>query len=118
MPTSPLLDAPLPQHLQALELANHTRLAHAAYRHELHELDPRAGRERVAELLDSGEIPDDLRTLPIAKLLTYIQRCGSTAARRLLGQAGWHVPISEGTTLGALTERQRHALANALQDRP
>ena len=48
--------------------------------------------------------------MTIGDLLTSQRRWGATRCRRLL-QA---VPISESKTVGAMTERQRHALAAML----
>ncbi len=95
--------APAPQHLQALGRANAVRLARA-------ELKRRIATGEVS----AGEVilgcPWEARSMTVADLLASQRRWGTTRCRRLLAQ----VPVSETKQVGALTERQRLALAALL----
>ncbi len=99
--TAPMSRAP--QHLQALERANAVRLARADLKRRI-----ASGDTTAAEvILDS---PWEVASMTIGDLLTSQRRWGTTRCKRLL-QA---VPISESKQVGAMTERQRHALAAML----
>ncbi len=95
--------APAPQHLQALGRANAVRLARA-------ELKRRIATGEVS----AGEVilgcPWEARSMTVADLLASQRRWGTTRCRRVLAQ----VPVSETKQVGALTERQRLALAALL----
>jgi hypothetical protein len=97
------MTTPGPQHLRALGRANEVRLARA----EL--------KRRVATgELSAGEVvldpPWEARSMAVADLLMTQRRWGITRCRRVLAQ----VPVSETKQIGALTERQRLALAALL----
>ena len=95
--------SPAPQHLQALERANAVRLARADLKRRI-----ATGDTTAAEVILSS--PWEVESMTIGDLLTSQRRWGATRCRRLL-QA---VPISESKTVGAMTERQRQALAAML----
>jgi hypothetical protein len=97
--------APAPQHMQALQRANEVRLARA-------ELKRRVAAGEVSAAEGILECPWEAESMPVADLLTSQRRWGTTRCRRLL--AG--VPITETKAIGALTERQRLALAEVLQE--
>jgi hypothetical protein len=97
--------APAPQHLRALERANAVRLARAELKRRI-----ASGDTTAAEVI--LDVPWEVDSMTIGDLLTSQRRWGATRCRRLL-QA---VPISESKTIGALTERQRHALAALLRE--
>ena len=95
--------APAPQHLRALNRANEVRLARA-------ELKRRVATGEIT----AGEIilqaPWEARSMSVADLLMSQRRWGHQRCRRLLAQ----IPVSETKTVGSLTDRQRHALADLL----
>lgn len=97
--------APAPQHLRALERANAVRLARAELKRRI-----ASGDTTAAEVI--LDVPWEVDSMTIGDLLTSQRRWGATRCRRLL-QA---VPISESKTIGALTDRQRHALAALLRE--
>ncbi len=102
---------PGPQHLRALQRANEVRLARA----ELKRLVAR-GEICVAEVVMTS--PWEAESMTIADLLMSQRRWGVTRCRKLLS----YVPMSETKTVGSMTDRQRHALAELLAanaaDRP
>ena len=95
--------SPGPQHLRALGRANEVRLARAELK-----------RLIATGELSAGEVilacPWEARSMTVADLLTTQRRWGSSRCRRVLAQ----VPVSETKQVGALTERQRLALAALL----
>jgi hypothetical protein len=95
--------SPAPQHLQALERANAVRLARADLKRRI-----ASGDTTAAEVILNS--PWEVESMTIGDLLTSQRRWGATRCRRLL-QA---VPISESKAVGAMTERQRLALASML----
>lgn len=95
--------SPAPQHLQALERANAVRLARAELKRRI-----ASGDTTAAEVILAA--PWEATSMTIGDLLTSQRRWGATRCRRIL-QA---VPVSEGKTLGAMTDRQRHLLAALL----
>ncbi len=97
--------APAPQHMQALRRANEVRLARAELKRRV-----AAGEVNAAEVI--LECPWEAESMPVADLLTSQRRWGATRCRRLL--AG--VPITETKAIGALTDRQRLALAQVLRE--
>jgi hypothetical protein len=97
--------SPAPQHLQALERANAVRLARADLKRRI-----AAGNLTAAEVILSS--PWEVESMTVGDLLTSQRRWGAIRCRRLL-QA---VPISESKTIGAMTERQRLALAGMLRE--
>jgi hypothetical protein len=96
--------APAPQHMLALQRANEVRLARA-------ELKRRIGKGdiSVAEVVVSS--PWEAESMTIADLLMSQRRWGVTRCRKLLQ----YVPMSETKTVGSMTDRQRHALADLLE---
>lgn len=98
------------QHLDALERAQEVRLVRAEIKREV-----KRGELGVAEILQPGsEVPDTLRTMTIAELLSAQNRWGATRSRGLLRR----VEIRENRPVGELTTRQRRALVDALAERP
>ncbi len=92
-----------PQHLRALGRANEVRLARAELKRRIG-----AGEATAAEVI--LECPWEARSMAVADLLMSQRRWGTSRCRRLLAQ----VPVSETKQVGALTERQRLALAALL----
>jgi hypothetical protein len=93
-----------PQHLQALARANRVRLARAALKRAVG-----AGDREVAEIV--LECPWEAESMTISELLASQRRWGRTRSRKLLQ----HVGMSENKQVGALVQRQRTVLADALQ---
>ena len=102
-----------PQRLRALEHANAVRLARAELKRKIADGDASA-----AEVI--LECPEAVRKWTVAELLMSQRRWGSTRCRKFLERNG----VSEIKAIGALTDRQRHLLAeqlsgcNALTDVP
>jgi len=99
--------APAPQHLQALGRANAVRLARAELKRRIATGELTAGEVVL-------ECPWEAHSMTVADLLMSQRRWGAMRCRRLLAQ----VPVSETKQLGALTERQRLAVAALLDARP
>lgn len=95
--------APGPQHLRALARANEVRLARAELKRRVLE-----GELTVGEVV--LDAPWEAETMTVADLLISQKRWGRTRCRKLLQT----VPMSETKTVGAMTERQREAVASAL----
>lgn len=95
--------APGPQHLRALARANEVRLARAELKRRV--LDQEVS---VADIV--LEPPAAAENMTVADLLMSQRRWGHTRCRKFLAA----VPMSEAKTVGAMTERQRHAVAEAL----
>jgi len=94
---------PAPQRLRALERANAVRLARAELKRRIAEGDACA----ADVILDP---PDEALSWAIGELLVSQRRWGGTKCRKFLSRSH----ISETKTLGALTDRQRHLLAEQL----
>lgn len=94
------------QHLRALEHANKVRLARARMKRRVAD-----GELSAAEVVDS--CPWEAYSMPISSLLTSQKRWGQERSRRILVSIG----VTENKPVGALTERQRIALADALRRR-
>ena len=92
-----------PQHLLALERANPVRLARAELKRRV-----ASGDLSAADVI--LESPWEAESMTVADLLGSQRRWGSTRCRRFL-QA---VPMTEAKTVGSLTERQRLAVAEML----
>ena len=92
-----------PQRLRALEHANAIRLARAELKRRIAE-----GQLSAAEVI--LECPDAAQRWTISDLLLSQRRWGSTRCRKFLERNG----VSEIKPIGALTERQRHLLAEQL----
>jgi hypothetical protein len=97
--------APAPQHMQALQRANEVRLARAELKRRI-----AAGEVSAAEVI--LDCPWEAASMPVADLLTSQRRWGATRCRRLL--AG--IPITETKPVGTLTDRQRQALAQVIDE--
>lgn len=95
--------APGPQHLQALQRANAVRLARAELKRRVADGDVAA-----AEVILTS--PWEAESMTVSDLLTSQRRWGSTRCRKFLAC----LPMSENKTIGSLTDRQRHALAQML----
>jgi hypothetical protein len=74
--------------------------------------DAAAGAAEAAAIVRNP--PAHTANLRVFRLLCAIDRWGSTRARRVLADER----VSEMKTLGALTERQRQALADVLDPAP
>lgn len=97
-----VMDAPMPQHLVALDRANKVRLARAALKAEI-KADPAV----LAGLLHPDhELKDWQREMPLVDALNALERWGPHRSRRLCLM----IPVSEHKALGDLTVRQRRAL--------
>ncbi len=97
--------ATVPQHLVALEWANHVRLARADAKRKV------ASRElSVAETI--REIPAVLERMSLGELLEAQPGWGRTRVRKFLNMAASKQVYVDGSKrLGQLTERQRDVLA-------
>ena len=95
--------APAPQHMRALAQANRVRLARAELKRQVAD-----GETSVAEIVT--ECPWEADSMAISDLLLSQHRWGHTRCRRFLAA----IPLTETKTVGALTERQRRALAARL----
>jgi hypothetical protein len=100
---SATMTAAEPQHLHALARANEIRLARATMKRAI-----ASGEQSVATVLMA--CPREVATMEIGELLECQRRWGSQRTRRLL--AG--VPVVETKMVGTLTERQRRAIAAAI----
>ena len=92
-----------PQRLRALEHANAIRLARAELKRRIAE-----GEVSAADVI--LECPDAARRWTVSELLLSQRRWGGTRCRKFLERNG----VSEIKLIGALTERQRHLLAEQL----
>lgn len=95
-----------PQHLVALEHANRVRLARAELKRRV-----AAGETTAAAVV--ADSPWHADSMSVSELLMSQRRWGHARSRRLLTQ----VAIPENKRLGTLTERQKTALAEALDPR-
>lgn len=102
---SAAITAAEPQHLHALARANEIRLARASTKRAI-----AAGELRVADVLLS--CPAEIERMEIGELISCQRRWGGQRTRRLLST----VPVVETKLVGALTERQRLAIADALSN--
>jgi hypothetical protein len=96
--------SPGPQHMQALQRANAVRLARAELKRRV-----AVGEISAAEVI--LETPWQAESMSISDLLTSQRRWGHTRCRKFLQC----VPMSENKTVGSMTDRQRHALAQLLR---
>ena len=95
--------SPGPQHMQALQRANAVRLARA-------ELKRRVAIGEICAADVILDAPWEAESMTISDLLTSQRRWGHTRCRKFLQC----VPMSENKTVGSMTDRQRHALAQML----
>lgn len=94
------------QHLRALEHANRVRLARAEIKRRVAD-----GELSAAEVVLSCPWPT--HSMAISTLLTAQKRWGRARCRRILVSIG----VAENRPVGALTQRQRMALADALRSK-
>ena len=95
--------SPGPQHMQALQRANAVRLARAELKR----------RVAIGEITAADVIlgtPWEAASMTVSDLLTSQRRWGHTRSRKFLQC----IPMSENKTVGSMTDRQRHALAQML----
>src|SRR5215211_1351252 len=95
--------ASAPQHLRALEHANRVRLARADLKRRIAEAEVSASHVIL-------ECPWEAASMAVGDVLLSQHRWGTTRCRRFL----LPFQISERKPVGALTTRQRVALAEAL----
>jgi hypothetical protein len=93
-----------PQRMRALERANEVRLARAELKRQIAE-----GEVTAAEII--LDPPRQAHSWAINELLMSQRRWGDTRCRKFLQRH----QILETKQVGALTERQRNLLANALE---
>jgi recombinational DNA repair protein RecR len=96
--------SPGPQHLRALQRANHVRLARAELKRRIAE-----GELTAAEVILAS--PWEADGMAIADVLMSQRRWGGTRCRKFLAM----FQISEAKTVGSLTQRQRIALGAQLE---
>lgn len=101
-----MVDAAPPQHLRALERANHVRLARA-------ELKRRVALQQTSVVDVIVDCPWQAASMSISDLLMSQRRWGRARCRRLLISLG----IPENKQIGTFTERQRSALVSGLSAR-
>ncbi|HYF26163.1 MAG TPA: hypothetical protein VD931_10535 [Baekduia sp.] len=97
--------APAPQHMRALARANEVRLARAELKRRVSD-----GEITAAEVI--LENPWEAASMTVAELLTAQRRWGSTRCRKFLSC----IPMSEAKTIGTMTDRQRNAVADLLEE--
>lgn len=100
----------LPQHLEALETANATRMWRAGFKWSVARLPESAGRALVASLI--VERPKSASTMQVLDVVALVHRVGRARARRIVDSVG----VVENKTLGTLTDRQANLLADVLTD--
>ena len=93
------------QHLRALEHANRVRLARARLKRQIG-----AGELPAAEVITS--CPWEAHSMSISDVLMSQKRWGRARCRRLLLSIG----VPENKQVGTLTDRQRLALAEVLEE--
>jgi hypothetical protein len=89
--------------MQALQRANAVRLARAELKR----------RVAIGEITAADVIlhaPWEAESMTVSDLLTSQRRWGHTRCRKFLQC----IPMSENKTVGSMTDRQRHALAQML----
>jgi hypothetical protein len=96
--------SPGPQHLRALQRANHVRLARAELKRRIAD-----GELSVADAILTS--PWEADGMAIADLLMSQRRWGGTRCRKFLAM----FQVSETKTVGSLTQRQRVAIAAQLE---
>jgi hypothetical protein len=93
-----------PQHLRALARANEVRLARADLKRRVSD-----GEVSAAEVV--LDMPWEVETMTVLELLMSQHRWGLTRCRKFLQC----IPMSENKTIGTMTVRQRHAVADKLR---
>jgi hypothetical protein len=93
-----------PQHLRALARANEVRLARADLKRRVAD-----GEVCAAEVILDARW--EVETMTVLELLMSQHRWGLTRCRKFLQC----IPMSENKTIGTMTVRQRHAVADKLR---
>lgn len=93
-----------PQHMQALKLANASRLDRARLKRGM-----RAGAVCLSDVL----VEPCVARMTVYDLLICQRRYGRQRVLAVLKQAGGVKPIGEQRLVGSLTERERRALVDA-----
>jgi hypothetical protein len=102
----------IPRHgqvMEALELANTTRIEMAAVCRDIAAATKRDGRNMAGELLASGD--PRIEPMPIHRLLDAIPRVGYVKVAKTLQRAG---VVAGSRRVRDLTDRQRTALVDML----
>jgi hypothetical protein len=94
---------PAPQHMQALRRANEVRLARARLKRRVGD-----GMTSVGDVV--LDCPWEAASMTVIELLLSQRRWGATRCGKFLAQLG----IPESKTVGAMTQRQRHAVVSAM----
>jgi hypothetical protein len=104
--TKVLTQAPersLDQRMEALRRANEIRSLRAQLKKDL-----RSARVPIGEVI--ADPPEYVMTAKVFDMLLAVPKCGKVKATRILNQCR----ISQGKTLGGLSERQRNELLELL----
>ena len=97
------------QREDALANANKVRVARAAWKREVRELDHTDGILLAIDVLQNT--PAWFGTMKVTDLLCSVRKFGPYTVQQLLGR----LAISERKTVGGLTHRQKHILLTALK---
>lgn len=92
------------QSMEALSVANRVRCARAVLKREVF-----AGQRTAASVL--LQEPEEVETMTVFELLDAQRGWGKYRVRKLLAVA----LITEGKTIGALTDRQRKVIVDVLE---
>ncbi|MEW6583276.1 MAG: integration host factor, actinobacterial type [Actinomycetota bacterium] len=93
----------LSQRMDALKRANEIRTARAQLKKDL-----KTGNVTIQEIIASP--PEYVMTAKVFDMLMAVPKCGKVKATRFLN----HCRISQGKTMGGLSERQRNELLELL----
>lgn len=94
----------------SLQRADAVRMARADLHQVIAAMSPKGGAQHVARL--PQDPPDYLHTLPVRKLLLWINRWGDERAERFLDELG--IGRRHEVTVGELVDRQVGLLVDAL----
>jgi hypothetical protein len=94
----------LDQRMEALRRANQIRSRRAQLKRDL-----KAGRTSIGQII--AEPPDYVLTAKVFDMLMAVPKYGKVKATRFLN----HCRISQGKTMGGLSERQRNELLELLE---
>lgn len=104
----------VPQHMEALMLANSRRFGRARFKRGVEKLNRREGCAVLAEELREANWCNGVGSMPLEKFLQAAHRVGPSAAMRIIARAGVGAHRAS-SRLDALTERERLALAVTLE---
>lgn len=104
----PTFDRTLQQRYAALDRANDVRSRRAAWKR-----DVKAGRRLALDVLLSP--PWWAESMKVVDVLLAVPKVGRVKASKTLRRGPDGLPIPPGKALGALSDRQRQALAEALR---